>query len=135
MQVFGYAQASSPVAVEFLAGNDVIRGRFFPSAAPTSIATLILIPGFGGDTIDVLGLGARLSARDVNVLVFNNRGVQNNGGTITYANPLDDAAAALKWLRAPDARARFRIDPAQVVLGGHSFGGSIAILHARETRA
>ncbi len=123
-------QPPAPVAVEFRAGEDLIRGRFYPSAAPASIATLVLIPGFGGDTTDVMGLGARLSARDVNVLIFNNRGVQNSGGTLTYANALDDAAAALRWLRSPDTRARFGIDPARLVLGGHSFGGAIAILHA-----
>ncbi len=129
--VIGAAQQSQPpVSIEFKAGDDMIRGRFFPTASPTPLATLVLIPGFGGDTVDVLELGARLSARDVNVLVFNNRGVQNSGGTLTYANALDDAAAALDWLRQPAIRARFRIDPGQLVLGGHSFGGSIAVLQA-----
>jgi len=123
-------QPPSPVPVQFRAGEDTIRGRFFPSAAPSPLATLVLIPGFGGDTTDVLGLGARLASRDVNVLIFNNRGVQNSGGTLTYPNAMDDAAAALEWVREPGTRARFRIDPARVVLGGHSFGGAIAILHA-----
>lgn len=123
-------QSPPPVAVEFRAGGDVIRGRFFPSAAQAPLATLVLIPGFGGDTTDVLGLGARLSTRDVNVLIFNNRGVRNSGGTLTYANALDDAAAALEWARSPGARARFNIEPARLVLGGLSFGGAIAILHA-----
>jgi uncharacterized protein len=118
------------VPVEFRVGDDVIRGRFFQTAAPTPLATVALIPGFGGNPNDVLELGARLSARDVNVLIFNNRGVQNSDGTLTYANALDDAGAALGWLRAPATRARFRVDPTRVVLGGHSFGGSIAILHA-----
>lgn len=128
-------QPIAPVPVEFRAGGDVVRGRFFPTATPTPLATVVLIPGFGGDTTDVLGLGARLAARDVNVLIFNNRGVQNSGGTLTYANALDDAAAALDWLLDSPVRARFNIDPLRVVLGGHSFGGSIAILHgARDTR-
>lgn len=123
-------QPPTPVPVEFRSGDETIRGHFFPTAAPMPLATLALIPGFGGSTADVLGLGQRLSARDVNVLVFNNRGVQQSGGTLTYANALDDAAAALEWLRAPETRARFRIDPARLALGGHSFGGAIAILHA-----
>lgn len=128
---FGYTQQPpSPEAIEFQAGDDVIRGRFFRSAAPTSLATLVLMPGFGGDTTDVLGLGSRLSARGVNVLIFNNRGVQNSGGTLTYANALEDAAAAVEWVRAPATVARFRLEPALLVLGGHSFGGAIAILHA-----
>jgi uncharacterized protein len=123
-------QPEAPVPVEFQAGGDPVRGRFFATAAPAPLATLVLIPGFGGDPADVLGLGARLSARGVNVLVFNNRGVQDSGGTLTYANALEDARAALEWLRSPAARARFRIDPERTVLGGFSFGGSIAMLHA-----
>jgi uncharacterized protein len=123
-------QAAAPVPIEFQAGGDLVRGRFFPTSAPAPLATLVLIPGFGGSPADVLGLGDRLSARDVNVLVFNNRGVLDSGGTLTYANALEDARAALEWLRSPAARARFRVDPGHIVLGGHSFGGSIAILHA-----
>lgn len=121
---------TAPVAVEFRAGDDLVRGRFFPAATATPLATVALIPGFGGDTNDVLGLGARLSAAGANVLMFNNRGVQNSGGTLTYAHALDDASAALDWLLAAETQARFHIDPERLVLGGHSFGGSIAILHA-----
>jgi alpha-beta hydrolase superfamily lysophospholipase len=123
-------QSGQPVDVEFRVGSDTIRGRFFPSAASTPLATLVLVPGFGGHPSDVLELGGRLSARDVNVLMFNNRGVQNSGGTLTYRNALDDAGAAVAWLRAPGQRTRFNVDPARVILGGHSFGGAIAILHA-----
>jgi pimeloyl-ACP methyl ester carboxylesterase len=123
-------QFAPPVRVEFEAGGDLIRGRFFPAAMPEPLATLVLIPGFGGDTTDVLGLGARLSARDVNVLIFSNRGVQNSGGSLTYSNALDDAGAALEWLNTPAARSRFHIDPHRIVLGGYSFGGAVAILHA-----
>jgi alpha/beta superfamily hydrolase len=123
-------QSTRPVDVEFRVGADTVRGRFFPAAAAAPLATLVLIPGFGGNPTDVLELGARLSVQDVNVLIFNNRGVQNSGGTLTYANALDDAGAALEWLRAPEQRARFRIDPTRLALGGHAFGGAIAILHA-----
>ncbi len=123
-------QSARTLDVEFRVGADTVRGRFFPSATSTPRATLVLIPGFGGNLTDVLELGARLSARDVNVLIFNNRGVQNSGGTLTYANALNDAGAALDWLRAPAQRTRFRIDPTRLVLGGHSFGGAVAILHA-----
>jgi len=115
---------TAPVAVAFRAGSDTIRGRFFPAAAAIPLATMTLIPGFGGDTTDVLELGARLSARGINVLLVNNRGVQNSGGTLTYANAIDAAGAAVDWLRAPPTRARFRIDSTRLVLGGHSFGGA-----------
>jgi uncharacterized protein len=133
MAAAGHAPAqesASSVPVEFAAGGDLIRGRFFAAAGPAPLATLVLIPGFGGAATDVLGLGERLSERDVNVLVFNNRGVRDSGGTLTYANALDDALAALDWLRTPGVRARFHVDPDAVVLGGYSFGGAVAILHA-----
>lgn len=116
------AQQPAPsVAVEFRAGDDIIRGRFFPTAAPDPVATIVLIPGFGGDTTDVLGLGARLSVRDVNVLIFNNRGVQNSGGTLSYAKSLDDAGAAIALLHAArDTRVRGVLSIAGADHGGYA---------------
>ncbi|HEX9564937.1 MAG TPA: alpha/beta fold hydrolase [Gemmatimonadaceae bacterium] len=122
------AVPSEPVS--FTIGADTLRGRLYVTRAAMPLATLVLVPGFGGTTGDVLELGIRLAARDVNVLVFNNRGAQESQGTLTIANALDDAAAAIAWLRSPAVRTRLGADPSRIVLGGHSFGGTVAILHA-----
>jgi len=119
-----------PVAIEFPSAGSVVRGRFFPTAATDPIATVLLLPGWGFNPTDVLGLGQLLSVRDVSVMIFTPRGTRQSEGTFTYANTLDDVAAALGWLRGPDARRRFRVDPARLALGGHSFGGGVAMAYA-----
>lgn len=52
------------------------RGQFFPSVGDSSIGTLLLVPGWPGNPRDVLGLGAFLAERDINVLMFNPRGME-----------------------------------------------------------
>src|SRR3989338_1853883 len=123
-------QLVQPVAVQFLSGESQVRGRFFPAATKAPIATLLLVPGWPGNPQDVLGLGGFLAARDVNVLMFNPRGLHNSEGTATFANTLDDIAAALRWLRNPETRERFRVDTARLALGGYSFGGGLAMAYA-----
>jgi hypothetical protein len=71
----------------------------------------------GGVKVKVPGLGSRLPAFDINVLTFSPRGIRPSGGTFTYANALDDVAAALRWLRGTEGR-RLGVDPAGVALGG-----------------
>lgn len=120
---------TEPVAIQFESGGATVRGKFFPAAA-APVATLLLIPGWPGSTTDVLGLGAFLSARGVNVCMFNPRGFYDSGGTSSFPNTLEDIGAALRWLRQPDITKRFRIDRAKLVLGGHSYGGGMAMVYA-----
>lgn len=119
-----------PVPVEIPSGDALLRGRLFPAQGPTPLATLLIVPGWGGDPDDASGMGAALSARGMNVLFVNFRGVQRSSGTFSYANALADLGAALQWLRRPDTAQRFRVDAARLVLGGNSFGGGVAMAYA-----
>jgi uncharacterized protein len=122
--------ATAPQPVTIVAGTDTLRGRFYATTAATPLATVVLFPGFGGTTGDVLGLGTALSARDVHVLVVNSRGTQDSQGTLTWTTGVADVDAVITWLRSPGTRQRYTVDPARVVVGGHSFGGTMAILGA-----
>ena len=124
------AQQPEPVAIQFSSAGSIVRGRFFPTAATEPLATVLLLPGWGFNPTDVIGLGQLLSARDVNVLTFTPRGARESEGTLTYGNALDDVAAALRWFKGPEARRRFRVDPMRLALGGHSFGGGVAMVYA-----
>jgi hypothetical protein len=77
----------------------------------------------------VLGLGALLAELNVNVLMFNPRGLHQSEGTSSFAHTLEDIAASLKWLRQADTRQRFRIDINRIALGGHSYGGGMAMAY------
>jgi pimeloyl-ACP methyl ester carboxylesterase len=124
------AQQSQSVPIEFLCGGKYIRGRFFESAHGDPIATLVLVPGWPGNPHDVLGLGALLAELNVNVLMFNPRGLHQSEGTATFANTLEDIAASLKWLRQADTCQRFKVDVNRIALGGHSYGGGMAMAYA-----
>ncbi len=124
------AQPSQSVPVEFLSGGETVKGQFFESSNGDPIATLILLPGWPGNPRDVLGLGALLSPLGVNALMFNPRGLHQSEGTSTFAHTLEDIAACLKWLKRMDTRQRFRIDTSRIALGGHSYGGGMAMAYA-----
>lgn len=116
--------------VEFLSEGAVLRGRFFVAVGPAPATTLLLVPGWPGNPQDVLGLGALLAGQGVNVLVFNPRGLHNSEGIASFANTLEDIGAAWRWLQLPDVQQRFKIDTARLALGGHSYGGGMAMAYA-----
>jgi uncharacterized protein len=119
-----------PVSIEFVNEGACVRGRFFAAVGTTPITTLLLFPGWPGDPNDVLGLGALLAERGINVCMFNPRGLQQSEGMHSHANIQQDIGAALRWLRQGDTQQRFRIDPNRLVLGGHCYGGGMALAYA-----
>lgn len=119
-----------PVSVEFISAGARVRGRFFGATGAGPVPTLLLVPGWPGNPDDVLGLGAPLAERGVNVCTFNPRGLHQSEGTASHPNTLQDISAALGWLRRADAGTRLAVDPASLVLGGHSYGGGMAMAYA-----
>lgn len=118
------------VPVQFASGGATVHGRFFAAEGTKPEATLLLVPGFPGNPDDVLGFGALLAPKGINVLMFNPRGLHASEGTFSFANTLDDIAAAWRWLQTPDAQREFKIDPARLAIAGHSFGGGMAMAYA-----
>lgn len=67
-------------------------------------------------------------------LYFDYRGSWGSGGTFGFQNALDDVAAALAWLRAPETRTRFGVDAGRIALVGHSMGAWLALQGAAADR-
>ena len=61
-----------------------------------------------------------------NVLTLHYRGSWGSPGTFTFGHAAQDADAAVAFLRAPAAVAKFHIDPARIFVAGHSMGGFMA---------
>lgn len=123
-------QRAQSLSVEFLSEGSYVRGQFFSSVGDNAIGTLLLVPGWPGNPRDVLGLGSLLAGSDMNVFMFNPRGMHSSEGTFGFAHTLEDIRAALEWLRQPDIRQRFGVDTTRIVLGGYSFGGGMAMAYA-----
>jgi len=119
-----------PVPIEFISEGACVRGRFFAAVGTTPATTLLLVPGWPGSPNDVLGLGALLAEQGINVCMFNPRGLHQSEGISSNANTLQDIGAALQWLRQADVQRRFEVDTTRVVLGGHSYGGGMAMAYA-----
>jgi pimeloyl-ACP methyl ester carboxylesterase len=119
-----------PVSVEFISKGAWVRGRFFAAVATAPATTLLLVPGWPGNPNDVLGLGALLAEQGINVCMFNPRGLHQSEGISSPANTLQDIGAALQWLRQEDVQRRFEVDTTRLVLGGHSYGGGMAMAYA-----
>jgi uncharacterized protein len=87
--------------------------------------TVILFHGFPGpeNNLDL----ARAMERDGwNVLLVRMRGSWGSAGHFTFTHCLEDAAAAVAWLRDPKTVAAQPVDPTRIVVMGHSMGGWIA---------
>ena len=119
-----------PVSIEFISEGACVRGRFFAAVGTAPATTLLLVPGWPGNPDDVIGLGALLAEKGINVCMFNPRGLHLSEGISSFANTLQDIGTAWQWLRQADVQRRFAVDTTRLVLGGHSYGGGMAMAYA-----
>ena len=90
---------------------------------------VILLHGFPGNERN-LDLAQDMRRAGWDVLYFNYRGSWGTPGDFSFTHGIEDTAAALTYLRQPDVARKLRLDPARIVLIGHSMGGFMAVLGA-----
>lgn len=122
--------AAHSFQIDFLSQGTRVQGKVFPAPGAGLKPTLLMVPGWPGNPEDVTNLGAGLPGLGINMVMFNPRGMHASEGSFSFSNTLADIGAALAWLAREDVRRRFNIDPAKVALGGHSFGGGMAMVYA-----
>ncbi len=123
---------SRGIHVQIPTGGVKIDGMFFRAPGDKPHPTMIYfhgLPGFSGD----LDLPLPVSQSGWNVLTFHYRGSWGNPGEYSYAHQLEDAAAAIAFVRDPANSRTYFIDPRHIVLTGHSTGGLIAMITAART--
>src|SRR5690349_3862139 len=87
---------------------------------------VVLLHGFPG-TERNLDLAQDIRRAGWDVLYFNYRGSWGTPGDFSFTHGIEDVAAALAYLRQPAVGKKLRLDPARIVLVGHSMGGFMAI--------
>lgn len=87
---------------------------------------VILLHGFPGNERN-LDLAQDMRRAGWDVVYFNYRGSWGTPGDFSFSHAMEDAAAALAYVRQPANAARFRLDPTRMVLVGHSMGGFMAV--------
>jgi len=91
----------------------------------------VLLHGFPGNEQN-LDLAQAIRRAGWNVLTLHYRGAWGSPGVFSIAHVLEDADAAVSFVRQPEIATRFGIDPQRIVLGGHSMGGFASAAHARQ---
>jgi uncharacterized protein len=96
--------------------------------------TLVLLHGLPGNEQN-LDLAQAIRRAGWNVLTLHYRGSWGSPGIFSIAHVLEDADAAVAFVRSPRVAERFGIDTHRIVLGGHSMGGFASAAHARADRS
>lgn len=102
-----------------------------PGAGPHP--TVILMHGLPGNEKN-LDLAQILRRAGWTVVTFNYRGSWGSPGQFRFGNVLEDAKAALAFARDPANAGPLQIDPARIVLAGHSMGGWATLQTAAQTK-
>jgi pimeloyl-ACP methyl ester carboxylesterase len=87
--------------------------------------TVLLLHGYPGFEQN-LDLAQAIRRAGWNVLLPRYRGAWGSEGAFSFSHALEDAAAALAFLRDPDRARRYGVDAHRIALVGHSMGGFTA---------
>src|SRR5262245_40574387 len=107
-----------------------LNGLFYLAAGGGSHPTLVLLHGLPGNEQN-LDLAQAIRRAGWNVLTLHYRGSWGSPGAFSIAHVLEDADAAVEFVRRADVAERFAVDTHRIVLGGHSMGGFATASHAR----
>ena len=102
-----------------------LNALVYVASGPGPHPTVILLHGFPGNERN-LDLAQALRRAGWNVMYFDYRGSWGTPGDFSFTHSIEDTQAAIAYLRDPANAARFRSDPANIVLIGHSMGGFMA---------
>ena len=120
--------AHSPARMEALhipSGEVAINGVAYITSGPGPHPTVLLLHGMPGNEKN-LDLAQAMRRAGWTVVAINYRGSWGSPGPFHFAQTLEDAAAALAYLRQPDNAARLGIDTRRMVVVGHSMGGWVS---------
>ncbi|WBO21527.1 alpha/beta hydrolase family protein [Sphingomonas abietis] len=107
--------------VRYATGGVQVAARLFVAAGAGIHPTVLLLHGFPGTELN-LDLARVLQRAGWNVLAIHYRGVWGAPGQFSFSHTVEDAHAAIAWLRSP-AAAAYGVDPTRIVALGHSMGG------------
>lgn len=99
-----------------------LTGIFFHSAVKPPLGTVVHFHGNGGNITSQWGFSAWLAEDGFNVFIPDYRGFGASEGSPTESGAVQDAVAALRYVRSrPD------VDPGKLLVFGQSLGGAVAV--------
>jgi pimeloyl-ACP methyl ester carboxylesterase len=118
------ANPASMEAPDVLSHGSRMYAVFYLASGAGAHPTVLLVHGFPGNEKD-MDLAYSIRRAGWNVLVPFCRGSWGSEGTYSFTHAIEDAQAAVEFLRDGNNVKKYRIDPKQVVLIGHSVGGFV----------
>jgi pimeloyl-ACP methyl ester carboxylesterase len=128
------ADAAHPARSEVLhipTGGVEVNGLAYIPAGAGPHPAVLLLHGLPGNEKN-LDLAQAMRRAGWTVVTMNYRGSWGSPGTFSFMGNLADAKAALAYMRDPAVAAKLQIEPARIVLMGHSMGGWVTAVTAAE---
>jgi dipeptidyl aminopeptidase/acylaminoacyl peptidase len=119
-----------PIKVDLISNGYKLNAEIYKATENNPAPTFILMHGYPGGEGDPLGLGKKLSSLGINVFIFNYRGTWSSEGVFSFETSIEDIESAITFLITKENIERFNIDTSNIVVGGHSYGGAMALTAA-----
>jgi len=110
-----------------------VNGVAYVAAGKGPHPAVVLFHGLPGNEKN-LDLAQAIRRTGWTVVTMNYRGSWGSEGTFSFAHVLEDARATLAYVHDPATATKLRIDPARIVVAGHSMGGWVTALIAGSAR-
>lgn len=127
--------ADHPAAVaqvRFDSHGSKIPARLFRTSGIGAHPTVLMLHGFPGTETNI-DLARAIQRAGWNAMVITYRGLWGAPGQFSFTNGVQDTRAALAWLRDPANVDAYGIDPAKIVVLGHSVGGFNTVMVGDDT--
>ena len=124
------SQDSSPIDITIDREGELLKGKLFVVEETGTFPIVILLQGFPGGGIDVLGIGSKLVQIGINALTFNYSGTHKSQGEFNFENTQKDIQAAFEFIHKSENVQKYKIDTTRLYLGGYSYGGGMALTFA-----
>ena len=125
-------QRSSPASMQSFqipSHGALINAFVYVAAGEGPHPAVALLHGFPGNERN-LDLAQDIRRAGWDVLYFDYRGSWGSPGDFSFSHGMEDTAAAVDFLRSAPMAKILRLDPARIVLIGHSMGGFMAVQDA-----
>jgi pimeloyl-ACP methyl ester carboxylesterase len=116
---------ASSQAVQFESHGSLINGQLYRPVGKGAHPTVLLLHGLPGNEQN-LDLAQVIRRAGWTAITFHYRGSWGSGGRYSFAGGIEDARALLALLQQPSKAEAWGVDPAHLVIIGHSYGGYVA---------
>ena len=119
----------SMAPIIFNSGGSKVLGTLFLASGDGFHPTALLLGGFPGNEVN-FDIAHMIRRQGYNVFTFYPRGCWGSEGYYSWINLIEDGANAFRFLQSSFVKNRFRVDPAKIILVGHSMGGFSALFNS-----